>query len=170
MKKQFAFLVASSIALSSFAQVTPLAPRNQAAAQTSPAIAKQAENPNAGVFKFVTTNHDFGNVPEGPAAIFEYEFINTGHEPIVISDVQKSCGCTTPDWTKEPILPGKKGKITASFDTKGRVGNFNKTLTVVSNAQQSNFQLTFGGVVIAAPPTTLENGSLNEIKVGTTPH
>jgi len=165
MRKLFLALVLISSSIIASAQVTPLAPRNVAPAQTAPAQPSQADNPNAPVFKFESTSHDFGTVPEGPAAVFEYVFTNVGREPLIISDVVKSCGCTTPSWTKEPILPGKTGKIVASFDTKGRVGNFNKTLTVVSNAKQANFQLTFGGVVVAAPPTTQENNNIQEIKL-----
>ncbi|MEN9522588.1 MAG: hypothetical protein RL065_965 [Bacteroidota bacterium] len=165
MKKSILVLFLGISSMVASAQVTPLAPRNAAPAQTAPTQPSQADNPNAPVFKFESTSHDFGNVPEGPAAVFEYVFTNTGREPLIISDVVKSCGCTTPSWTKEPILPGKTGKIVASFDTKGRVGNFNKTLTVVSNAKQPNFQLTFGGVVLAAPPTTQENNNIQEIKL-----
>ncbi|MEY4875124.1 MAG: hypothetical protein RL708_273 [Bacteroidota bacterium] len=169
MTKLFSTIVCIVFSLSAMAQVMPLAPRNQIAAQT-PAAKSQADNPNAPVLKFESTNHDFGNVVEGPAAVFEYKFTNTGNEPLIISDVQKSCGCTTPDWTKEPILPGKTGKVIASFDTKGRVGSFNKTITVISNAKVGSFPLTFGGVVIAAPPTTEPNKAMNEIKIQNDAH
>jgi hypothetical protein len=157
--------VLASVSIVAMAQVTPLMPRNAAPAQPQSQQPSQVDNPNAPVFKFESTSHDFGTVPEGPAAVFEYVFTNTGREPLIISDVVKSCGCTTPSWTKEPILPGKTGKIVASFDTNGRVGNFNKTLTVVSNAKQPNLQLTFGGIVIATPPTTHENSNIQEIKL-----
>ena len=60
-----------------------------------------------GVMQFTTDNHDFGNVPEGTMATHEFEFKNTGNQPIIIANVQASCGCTTPDWTKTPVLPGK---------------------------------------------------------------
>jgi hypothetical protein len=153
------------------AQVRPLAPRNQKQFQTTEVQTNtQANNPNAPVFKFKEIAHDFGTLPEGPAAIYSYKFVNTGNEPLIISDVQKSCGCTTPDWTKEPILPGHSGTITTSFDTKGRVGSFSKTVSVISNAKQQNFQLSFTGTVVAAPPTTDQTQPMNEIKLDNQPH
>lgn len=148
------------------AQVRPLTPRNQKQFQTTEIQQNtQAINPNAPEFKFNETTHDFGNMPEGPAAMFSYKFKNIGNEPLIIAEVQKSCGCTTPDWTKEPILPGHTGTITTSFDTKGRVGSFSKTVTVISNAKQQNFQLSFSGVVIAAPPTTDPVKPMDEIRI-----
>ena len=66
---------------------------------------------------------------------------------MVISNAQASCGCTTPDWTKEPVMPGKTGKVTASFNSQGRPGNFSKTVTVVSNSETPQIVLTIKGEV-----------------------
>lgn len=100
-----------------------------------------------GILSFTKENHDFGSVEEGTQATYEFEFTNTGKAPVVISGVSASCGCTTPYWTKEPILPGKKGKVTASYNSAGRPGVFNKSVTVVSNAEPSTKILTIKGVV-----------------------
>lgn len=100
-----------------------------------------------GELKFKTDNHDFGNVEEGNLATYKFEFTNTGKEPVVISNVQASCGCTTPSWTKEPVMPGKTGEITASYNSAGRPGVFNKTITVTSNAATPSVVLTIKGVV-----------------------
>jgi hypothetical protein len=100
-------------------------------------------------FNFSKEGHDFGEVPEGKMASHDYEFVNTGDQPLIISNVQASCGCTTPFWTKEPIMPGKSGTIKASFNSQGRPGNFSKSITVTSNAVEGTKMLTFKGVVIA---------------------
>jgi len=104
-----------------------------------------------GELKFKTDNHDFGTVEEGVQASYKFEFTNVGKEPVVISNVQASCGCTTPSWTKEPVLPGKTGEITASYNSSGRPGAFNKTVTVTSNAVNPSQVLTLKGVVNAKP-------------------
>src|SRR5438105_4406039 len=91
-----------------------------------------------GVMLFETDNHDFGNVPEGTMATYEFKFKNTGNQPVVIANVQASCGCTTPDWTKTPVLPGKSGIIKAMYSSAGRPGVFNKTVTVTSNATDAS--------------------------------
>lgn len=101
-----------------------------------------------GVIKFKTESHEFGKIDEGTQATYTFEFTNTGTAPVVISNAQPSCGCTTPDWTKEPVMPGKTGKVTASFNSTGRPGNFNKTITVISNSETPQIALTIKGEVI----------------------
>lgn len=100
-----------------------------------------------GIFKFEKTEHDFGTVVEGNIASYEFEFTNTGNQPIIISNVRASCGCTTPYWTKEPVLPGQKGKIKAAYNSKGRPGAFNKSITITSNASQPSARLSIKGNV-----------------------
>ena len=101
-----------------------------------------------GVMQFDTDNHDFGNVPEGTMATHEFKFKNTGNQPVVIANVQASCGCTTPDWTKTPVLPGKTGVIRAMYSSAGRPGVFNKTVTVTSNASEPSKVLSIKGSVL----------------------
>jgi hypothetical protein len=100
------------------------------------------------VMQFATDNHDFGNVPEGTMATYEFKFKNTGNQPVVIANVQASCGCTTPDWTKTPVLPGKTGIIKAMYSSAGRPGVFNKTVTVTSNATEASKVLSIKGTVL----------------------
>jgi Protein of unknown function (DUF1573) len=100
-----------------------------------------------GVIKFKTESHDFGKVEEGVQAAWTFEFTNTGTAPVVISNAQASCGCTTPDWTKEPVMPGKTGKVMASFNSQGRPGNFSKTVTVISNSETPQIVLSIKGEV-----------------------
>ncbi|MBG8554923.1 DUF1573 domain-containing protein [Hymenobacter guriensis] len=101
-----------------------------------------------GVLSFDKDLHDFGNVPEGTMATYEFRFKNTGNQPIVVAHVQASCGCTTPDWTKTPVLPGKSGVIKAVYSSAGRPGVFNKTITVTSNAAEASKVLTIKGTVL----------------------
>jgi hypothetical protein len=107
-----------------------------------------------GQLSFGKDSHDFGVVVEGTQATYDFEFTNDGNAPVIISNVSASCGCTTPFWTKEPVLPGKKGKVTASYNSAGRPGVFYKTVTVVSNAQNANVVLTIKGTVEPKPVVT----------------
>lgn len=78
--------------------------------------------------------HDFGTIKESGYAHCEFEFSNTGNAPLEIRRVTASCGCTTPDYPKAPIAPGAKGTIKVAYNTIGRPGPFNKSITVYSNA------------------------------------
>lgn len=100
------------------------------------------------VIKFSREAHDFGEVVEGKMASYEFEVTNVGNQPLIVNNVQASCGCTSPFWTKEPIMPGKTGMIKATYNSAGRPGPFNKTLTIVSNAENNNKILTIKGNVI----------------------
>ena len=101
--------------------------------------------------KFKSDAYDFGKVMEGKVIEHDYEFINDGDEPLILKNVKASCGCTTPSWPREPIAPGEKGKIHASFDTKGRgsAGGQpqNKTITVTGNFEGGTIQLSLKGLV-----------------------
>ena len=134
------------------------------------ALASRAQ----GVLTFERTDHDFGKVPEGTMATYEFRFKNTGNQPIVIASAQASCGCTTPEWTKAPVAPGKSGVIKAVYNSAGRPGVFAKTVTVQSNATEGTKVLSLKGTVLtkdevrasltpaqlaASPRLTLERGS-----------
>jgi len=79
--------------------------------------------------KFTETTHDFGNVKQSIAVSCEFEYTNTGTAVIAIEDVQRGCGCTTPEWTREPVYPGAKGKIKAIYQGS-ETGDFSKSVTV----------------------------------------
>lgn len=109
-----------------------------------------------GVLKFNKEVHDFGKVSEGPLATYSFEVTNTGTAPVVISNAAASCGCTTPEWSKDPIMPGAKSVIKVGYNTSGRPGAFTKTITVTSNAENATVILTIKGEVTApsAAPAT----------------
>lgn len=100
-----------------------------------------------GVLKFETDKHDFGSIDEGIQAVQEFVFTNVGNAPVVLSDVRASCGCTTPSWTKEPVAPGAKGSIKASYNSEGRPGSFTKSITITSNATEPSKVLYIKGIV-----------------------
>lgn len=106
---------------------------------------------------FETKSHDFGTIQEadGPAT-FVFKFTNIGEEPLLLKNVRASCGCTTPKWTKEPVLPGDAGEIKVTYNPRNRPGSFRKTITITSNAEPVTMHLTINGKVIARQKTTAE--------------
>jgi hypothetical protein len=100
------------------------------------------------------SEYDFGVFrEEGGRQSFDFIVTNKGNNPLILQNVTASCGCTTPEWTRMPIPPGGKGKVTAIYDPAGRPGAFNKTLTVYSNAIPSTTVLTIKGEVTPRPKT-----------------
>jgi hypothetical protein len=103
------------------------------------------------------TEHDFGTFKEEAGRqTFDFIVTNTGTDPLVIQNVVASCGCTTPEWTKQPIPAGAKGKVTAIYDPKDRPGAFNKTLSVYSNSKPEVVVLTIKGEVTPREKTVEE--------------
>ena len=80
--------------------------------------------------------YDYGTIYENDPGESEFTFKNTGKEPLVLSNVYSSCGCTVPDWPKDPIMPGKTATIKVRYTTS-RIGGINKTITVLSNAEEN---------------------------------
>ena len=100
--------------------------------------------------KFITTEHDFGQVQEGEKVACTFEVLNTGKNDLLLQSVKPSCGCTTPKYDKKPIRTGKKGTIEVVFDTKGRPGKQRKTVMVVTNTEPPNTVLFFTCEVLPA--------------------
>ena len=108
-----------------------------AVALASPSFAqeKKAEQKNGAVITWEKKTHDFGNIVQGDKVEHTFYFTNTGNEPLIITNVQVSCGCTTPKgWPRDPIPPGAQGEITVSFSSAGKMGKQNKPVTLVTNA------------------------------------
>jgi len=119
-------------------------------AQEATTTPQPADNPNAPVIAFEKTTHDYGNVTKGGDGTCEFKFKNTGIEPLILSNVQSSCGCTVPEWPREPILRGKSASIKVKYDTN-RVGPINKTITVMSNGKVASIQLRIIGTIVDVP-------------------
>jgi hypothetical protein len=90
---------------------------------------------------------DYGTIEKGANGVRVFEFTNTGDEPLIISKVSSSCGCTIPKKPKDPIMPGETGEIEVKYDTK-RVNPIRKTITVMSNAETPTVALKIKGLVI----------------------
>jgi hypothetical protein len=115
-------------------------------AQTQDELAEKTSNAN---LVFETSSHSFGNIIEGQIATYEFKFTNTGTEPLELTNVRASCGCTTPKWPRELIQPGQTSVVRAEYNSSGRPGTFNKNIFVTSNAGQAT--LTISGNVIKEP-------------------
>lgn len=103
-------------------------------AQDKTTVTTPSDKPiNGPKISFSENVHDYGNIAKGSDGNCEFEFTNKGNEPLILSNVRASCGCTTPNWSKEPIMPGQKGTIKVHYNTNN-VGGFNKSITVTSNA------------------------------------
>ncbi len=126
---------------------------NTPTAATPPVKANEPAVPAGPIttIEFKETEHDFGMIMEGEKVIHEYAFTNTGDEPLIISNAKGSCGCTVPDWPREPIAPGASSVIKVQFDSKnkGKVGGGlqSKRVTLTSNTDPVNTYLTIKGKV-----------------------
>lgn len=127
-------------------------------------VAAQAQEPVAvadttlkAKIVFANIDHDYGTITKGADGDCIFKFKNNGKAPLVLSNVRASCGCTTPMWTKEPVMPGASGEIKVHYDTN-RIGAFSKTITVTSNAENASVMLRILGTVNApaevTPPAT----------------
>jgi hypothetical protein len=105
--------------------------------------------PAYAAFTWDAAVHDFGKIKQGTPVTHEFKFTNTGKTPLIITNVQASCGCTTPSWTKEEVLPGGQGYIKATYNAAA-MGAFNKTITVTANVESGFVQLTIKGEVVTA--------------------
>ncbi len=103
---------------------------------------------------FNELTHDFGKFKEADGKVtYKFEFINTGGGDLIIQNVSASCGCTAPRWTREPVAPGAKGYVAATYNPAGRPGAFRKYVTVISNSNSGSVRLTIAGEVEAKPRT-----------------
>ncbi len=118
-----------------------------AATYAQEARAENSATGDAGVLAFKELVHDYGEVPEGPKAEYDFVFKNKGSKPVIISNAVGSCGCTTANWDHEPIMPGKKGKIHVIYNTLQRPGPISKQVTVTSDASEPVIVLQIKGNV-----------------------
>lgn len=109
-------------------------------------------NGSGATMEFVTTTVDYGTIKHNSDGYRKFEFKNTGTEPLIITNCKASCGCTVPNWPKEPIMPGETGEIKVKYATN-RVGSFTKSITITSNAVTPTTIVKIKGKVLAAPTT-----------------
>ena len=136
MKSQFAiciflFLIFQNIALS--------------AQQTT-----DADTTSYAQISFDKSDHNFGDVNQGEKVEQIFEFKNSGSAPLVLQNVLTTCGCTVPEWPKEPVAPGIVGDIKVIFDSTAKIGRQNKVITNRSNSKQGDYRLRISAMVL--PP------------------
>jgi len=105
--------------------------------------------------EFAEMNHNYGTIEQGGNGTFEFVFTNTGTEPLLLSNVRSSCGCTVPVWPREPINASKSASIEVKYDTR-RIGQFNKSITVYSNASETPIVLRIRGNVEPATQAAVQ--------------
>ena len=117
-------------------------------AAVTEATSEQADT-DAGIgrVEYVEAEYDFGTITEGEVVDHVFKFKNTGDAPVILSQVSASCGCTTPDYTKEPVLPGNDGEIKVSFNSLGQVGVQQKIISIMSNADNRITTVQIKGTV-----------------------
>ena len=86
---------------------------------------------------FAETSFDFGDITQGDKVEHVFEFENTGNEPLILTDVRTTCGCTAPEWPREPVIPGAKAQVKVVFNSAGKIGIQNKVITIMSNSVNS---------------------------------
>ena len=99
--------------------------------------------------KFDSNEFDYGVIDQGEKVTHVYKFTNTGAEPLIISNAKGSCGCTVPQWPKDPIMPGTDGEIKVQFDSKGKRGKQSKRVTITANTEPAQTFLTIKGEINA---------------------
>lgn len=140
--KRIAFLVVLSLAF--------VRSNGQESKSSSMGSAVQ-ENKNQAEMKFDVDEYNFGTIKQGDKVNYDFSFVNTGKEPLVITEAHGSCGCTVPVWPKEPIAKGAKGVIHVEFNSTGKMGLQDKTVTITSNARENSKVLHLKGNVDTTP-------------------
>jgi len=142
------------LGIAAFLFVTATYAQDKPAAAPAPATPAQAvENKNAPDFKFDVEQYNFGTIKQGESVNYDFNFKNVGKEPLIISEAHGSCGCTVPVWPKEPIKPGETAQIKVTFNSTGKMGMQDKTVTITSNAKETSKVLHLKGNVEAPPAT-----------------
>jgi len=116
-------------------------------AQTELTAAKTVPEPD--VLQLKETQHDFGQIPQGKPVYYNFEIVNTGSTELKLGDVHASCGCTTPEWSRDPIAPGATAKIKVGYNASAE-GAFDKYVTITYNTTQTK-QVKITGTVWKVP-------------------
>jgi hypothetical protein len=114
---------------------------------SNPSTAGSNDNQNLPVLEFEETNYHFGEVKQGEKLTHTFKFTNTGNLDLILATVSASCGCTVPEWSKEPIKPGDEGAIKVTFNTEGKTGMQSKTISVMSNSKPGTRVLTISAEI-----------------------
>lgn len=105
---------------------------------------------DAPVFKFEKDAYDFGQIVEGEKVSYDFKFKNIGKSPMIISSATATCGCTVPEYPKEPVAPGESGVLHVIFNSAGKTGMQHKVISITANTIPSVTELSILGDVLAA--------------------
>ncbi|MGN6179122.1 MAG: DUF1573 domain-containing protein [Mucilaginibacter sp.] len=119
---------------------------NNAGAKTDSAAAGPVM-PNGPKFKFENDTHDFGKIKQGDKVTYKFNFVNVGKSPLIITNAVATCGCTQPEWPKEPIKPGDGGQITVTYNSTGHSGLQDKMITITANTNPAQSMVHLVGEV-----------------------
>lgn len=109
----------------------------------------QTDDNKGAIITWEVTSYEFGDIYKGDKVQHTFKFTNTGSSPLIITNVEVTCGCTIPKgWPRDPIMPGNRGELQVQFDSTGKFGRQNKVVTVVSNSRYGNSQITFSANVL----------------------
>lgn len=125
----------------------------------------EGDKQNGPQIKFEKESHDFGKINEGVVAEYDFKFTNTGTAPLILTNVRPSCGCTTPDWPKDPIQPGKSSVIKVKYNSVNRPGAFHKSITVTSNIGEESKVLFIKGDVTPSPDKMTADPNQSPVRV-----
>src|ERR1700685_3355815 len=118
-----------------------------------------AASPKDDILQLKESGFAFGKIPQGRPVIHVFEIVNAGGTPLLLENVQASCGCTTPEWSRQPIAPGATASIKVGYNAYAE-GHFNKTVTIFYNNGQTK-ALIISGEVYKVPATAApENASV----------
>ena len=114
--------------------------------ETGEKVSSQSPMPE---FNFEKDLHDFGQLIDGEKVSYSFKFTNSGNAPLIITNAKGSCGCTVPNWPKDPISPGETGTIDVTFNSSGRIGRQNKAITLTANTNPSRKVVNITSEVIS---------------------
>jgi len=159
MKKGLMLISFSIIAgMTAYAQTAQVIPTTDTKTSTAPVPAVKQE-----VLTLKETTHNFGKIPQGRPTTYSFEITNIGKEPLRLENVQASCGCTSPEWSREPIAAGANATIKVGYNAYAE-GAFNKAVTIFYNGNQTK-TLTITGDVYKSPASSApENASVQFLK------
>ena len=148
MKKVFLSIMCLSI-LAACANQNSTGSKNPTETQEIATVAA-VDTANSPVFKFEKEVYDFGEINDGEKVTYDFKFKNIGNSPLIISSATATCGCTIPEYPKEPVAPGAEGLIRVVFNSAGKAGMQNKIISITANTVPSLTELNILGNVLAA--------------------
>ena len=143
----FVFVALASQAQEQKPVATPVKPSDAPVVATPPASKPAVSSKDSAEFKFDVMEYNFGTINQGDVVNYNFNFTNNGKEPLVIAEAHGSCGCTVPDYPKQPIKKGEKAVVKVTFNSTGKSGVQDKTVTISSNAKNTPHVLHLKGTV-----------------------